>query len=182
MKFMTQYLKILKDSDIFPESKIEQPKEYTERQTVKAIVFNKKGEIALVTNPVHNMYLLPGGGAESNNLELEMIRECSEEINQEVEITGMVGMTKEFRDRDAKECITTCFTAKAIKQVEEDTRTRDEVENGLNVVWVDKKKVMNIFEIQHKKVSSGEVTFYNTAFNIVRDFEFLKEYFSKEKL
>lgn len=179
---MTQYLKILRDSDVFPSSKIEKPIEYAERQTVKAIVFNKKREIALVTNPVHNMYLLPGGGAESNNLESEMIRECREEINQEVEITGIVGITKEFRDRDAKEYITTCFTAKTIKQVEDDTRTEDEVKNGLNVAWVDKEKVMNIFEIQHKKVSSGEVTFYNTAFNIVRDFEFLKEYFSKEKL
>jgi ADP-ribose pyrophosphatase YjhB (NUDIX family) len=179
---MTQYLKILKDPDIFPESKIEKPIEYAERQTVKAIVFNKKGEIALVTNPVHNMYLLPGGGAESNNLESEMIRECREEINQEVEITGMVGMTKEFRDRDAKEYITTCFTAKTIKQVEDDTRTEDEVKNCLNVAWVDKEKAMNIFEMQYKKVSNGEIKFYNTAFNIVRDFEFLKEYFRKEKL
>lgn len=175
---MTQYLKILKDSDVFPSNKIEQPKEYTERQTVKAIVFNEKGEIALVTNPVHNMYLLPGGGAESNNLESEMVRECREEINQEVEITGIVGKIKEFRDKDAKEYITTCFTAKAIRQVEDDARTEDEIKNGLNVVWVDKEKVMNIFEMQYKKVSNGEVNFYNTAFNIVRDFEFLKEYFS----
>lgn len=178
---MTQYLKILKDSDVFPDSKIEQPKEYTERQTVKAIVFNEKGEIALVTNPVHNMCLLPGGGAESNNLESEMIRECREEINQEVEIIGIVGTTKEFRDRDAKECITTCFTAKAIKQVEEDTRTEDEIKNGLNVVWVDEEKAMNIFEMQYKKVSNGEVKFYNTAFNIVRDFEFLKEYINNSE-
>lgn len=179
---MTQYLKILKDSDIFPSSKIEKPIEYAERQTVKAIVFNEKGEIALVTNPVHNMYLLPGGGAERNNLESEMIRECREEINQEVEITGIVGKIKEFRDRDAKEYTTTCFTAEAVKQVEEDTRTKDEIENGLTVVLVDKKKIMNIFEMQYKKVSSGEIKFYNTAFNIVRDFEFLKEYFRKEKL
>ncbi len=179
---MTQYIKILQDSDVFLKNVIEKPESYTERQTVKAIVFNEKKEIALVTNPVHNMYLLPGGGAESNNLESEMIRECREEINQEVEITGIVGKIKEFRNRDAKESITTCFTAKAIKHVEEDTRTKDEIENGLTVVWVGKKELLNIFEEQNKKVSNGEIGFYNTAFNIVRDFEFLKEYFSKGKL
>jgi len=84
---MTQYLKILKDSDIFSSSKIEKPIEYAERQTVKAIVFNEKGEVALVTNPIHNLYSFPGGGAENNNLESEITRECLEEINQEVEGT-----------------------------------------------------------------------------------------------
>lgn len=173
---MTQYLKILQDSDIFPKGKIEKPKKYTERQTVKAIVLNKKEEVALVTNPIHNLYLFPGGGAESNDLESEITRECLEEINQEVKITGIVGKTKEFRDRDAKEYITTCFVAKAIKQVKKDTRTKSEIENGLSVVWVSKKKLMDIFEIQNKKVNAGEIDFYNTAFNIVRDSEFLKEY------
>ena len=173
---MTQYLKVLQSSDIFPKSDIKKPEKYTERQTVKAIVLNKKGEVALVTNPIHNLYLFPGGGAESNNLESEIIRECLEEINQEVKITGIVGKTKEFRDRDAQKYITTCFVAKAIKQVKKDTRTKDEIENGLKVVWMSKKELKNIFEIQDKKVRAGEINFYNTAFNIVRDFEFLKEY------
>ena len=173
---MTQYLKILKDSDIFSSSKIEKPIEYAERQTVKAIVFNEKGEVALVTNPIHNLYSFPGGGAENNNLESEITRECLEEINQEVEILGIIGTMKELRDRDAKKYITTCFVARAIKKVKKDTRTKSEIENGLNVVWVSKKKLKNIFEIQDKKVSAGEIIFYNTAFNIVRDSEFLREY------
>lgn len=173
---MTQYLKVLQNSDVFPKSYFKKPKKYIERQTVRAIVLNKKGEVALVTNPIHNLYSFPGGGAESDNLELEIMRECLEEINQEVKIIGIIGKTKEFRDREATKYITTCFIAKAVKKVVNDTRTKDEIKNDLRVVWVNKKKLKNIFEIQNKKIDEGKINFYNTAFNIVRDFEFLKKY------
>lgn len=177
---MTKYLKIIKSSDIFPKSRIRKPKKYTKRQTVRAIVLNKKGDIALVTNSVHKLFLLPGGGAESKNLRSEIKRECLEEINQVVKIIGVIGKTKEFRDRGEKEYITTCFVARAIKKANKDTRTEEEVKNGLRAVWVNKKKVINIFESQNKKVKSGKIKFYNTAFNVVRDFEFLKEFFNKK--
>ena len=173
---MTKYLKVLQSSDIFPKSKIEKPKKYKERQTVRAIVLNKKREVALVTNPIHNLYSLPGGGAESNDLKLEIVRECLEETNQVVKIMGIVGKTKEFRDRDAKKYITTCFVARAIKKAKKDSRTKEEIKNGLNMVWVSKKKLKNIFEIQNKKVVTGEINFYNTAFNIVRDGIFINKW------
>lgn len=175
---MIKYLKVLNNSDIFPKSKIKKPAKYKKRETVKGIVLNKKGEIALVTNPVHNLFLLPGGGAKSENLELEIQRECAEEINYKVKIIGIVGKTKEFRDRDAKEYITTCFLARVKKKLTKDTRTESEIENGLRMVWINKKKLKNIFEIQNKKVKAGKIKFYNTAFNIIRDSEFLKKYFN----
>lgn len=175
---MNKYLMILKDVDVFPISKIKTPKKYKERQTVRAIVLNKKGEIALVTNPIHNLYTLPGGGAESQNLELEIARECVEEINQEIKIIGTVGRIKEFRNREAKEYITTCFVATAVKYIKKDTRTDDEIKNGLSVIWVDEKQLVTIFDTQNKKIKAGEINFYNTAFNIIRDSRFLNEYLS----
>lgn len=173
---MIKHLKTIHSSDVFPKSEIAKPEKYADRKTVKAIVLNANKEIALVTNPVHNLYSFPGGGAESDNLEQEIIRECLEEINQEVKITGIIGVIEEFRDRDAKRYINTCFVATAVREVKNDTRTEDEAKNGLNVVWVNQEKLKNIFEEQNKKVRSGEVSFYNTAFNIIRDNEFLKEY------
>ena len=173
---MTKYLKILKNSNIFPENNIKKPKKYEERQAVKAIVVNKKGEVALITNPIHNLYSLPWGGAESKNLKKEIIRKCLEEINQKIRIVGIVGKTKELRDRDAKEYITTCFLAKAVKYIKKDNRTEKEIKNDLRVVWVNKKKLKSILKTQNKKVISGKVTFYNTAFNIVRDKIFINEW------
>lgn len=175
---MTKYLKVLHNSDIFPKNKIQKPAKYKKRETVKVIVLNKEGKIALVTNLIHNLYLLPGGGAKSKNLELEIKRECVEEINSKIKIIGIVGKTKEFRDRDAKEYTTTCFVARAEKKLTKDTRTKSEIKNGLKMVWVNKKKLKNIFEIQNKKVKAGKIKFYNTAFNIIRDSEFLKKYFN----
>lgn len=176
---MTKYFKIIRSSDVFPNSEIEKPEKYTQRQTVKAIVLNNMDEVALVTNSVHNLYSLPGGGAESNNLESEIIRECLEEINQDIKITSKVGVVNEFRDRDAKEYITTCFAAIAVRQRKGDTRTDDEIKNGLRVEWVSKEKIKDIFNEQSKMVKEGQIGFYNTAFNIVRDQEFLNEYFNK---
>ena len=173
---MTKYLKILQNSDIFPENKIKKPKKYQKRQTVKAIVINNKKEVALATNAVHHFFILPGGGAESSNLESERKRECRKKINKEIQITSIVGKTKEFRDRDAKEYIITCFLAKTVKYVKEDNRTEKEIKNDLRVVWVNKKKLKSILKTQNKKVISGKVTFYNTAFNIVRDKIFINEW------
>lgn len=166
---MAQYLKILRDSDIFSKKETKKDIKYIDRQTVKAIVVNKKGGVALVTNAIHHLYLLPGGGAESNNLEIEIIRECLEEINQEIEVSSIVGKTQEFRGRDAKKYITTCFFARAIKKVKKDSRTEKEIENGLKVVWVNKKRLKSIFDTQETRVTSGKVSFYNAAFNIIRD-------------
>jgi len=173
---MKKYLKILKHSDIFPDNKIKKPKKFTNRQTVKAIILNKKGEVALVTNPIHKQYLLPGGGVENRNFKKEIIRECLEEINQEVKIVNAVGTTKEFRDRDAKTYTTTCFLGYVIKKTKKDMRTESEIKNGLRVVWVSKKKLQDIFKKQNNKVKSGKVNFYNIAFNIVRDQFFISEW------
>ena len=174
---MDQYLKIIRHQDVFPDRKTETPKKYKERQTVRAIVFNNKGEIALVTNAIHHLYTLPGGGADSDDLEKEIIRECEEEMNQRVEVMGIIGKTKEFRNRDAKEYTTTCFLVKVVGEVDNDTRTEDEKKNGLRVEWVEKERLKKIFEDQNKQIDEGKINFYNTAFNIRRDTEFLKEYF-----
>lgn len=173
---MTKYLKILRNSDIFPKIELPKPKKYEKRYTVKAIVLNNKGQVALVTNPIHKFLILPGGGAESANLKKEITRECREEIQQEIEIIKTIGVIKEFRDRDAREYITTCFAAKAVRKVGADLRTNEEIKNGLRVVWVSKKKLKDVFEKQNKKVEAGKVNFYNIAFNIVRDRIFINEW------
>ncbi len=54
----------LKDSDIFPNKEVVEITEWTPRRTVKIIIKNSAGKIALVTNPAHNFFLLPGGGVD----------------------------------------------------------------------------------------------------------------------
>lgn len=168
------YLQTLTDADIFAHPQFEQPGVFEQRATVKAIVQNSDGKFGLVTNTVHGVYLLPGGGADSSDLMREIQRECVEEIGFEVEILGEIGRTHEYRNREAKEYVTTCYVARATKEVLEDMRTEAEKRNGLRVEWFDRDEVSRILTRQIESVRRGEVKFYNTAFNVVRDAFFFK--------
>ncbi len=165
--------KILRDSDVFKKPEHNTPNKYEDRRTVKIIIQNEKSEIALVTNPVHKIFMLPGGGTESDDLEQEAIREALEETNYHVQIIGKVGELEEFRNRNAKHYLTTCFFAKSIKEGEEDLRTEEEKENGLEVKWFKYDEALTILFNQVQQVKNNEVKFYNVAFNILRDYSFV---------
>ncbi len=167
---------ILRDSDVFKNPEHETPKEWENRQTVKIIIQNDKSEIALITNPVHKLFLLPGGGAESDNLEDEAIRESLEETNYHVEIIDEIGKVDELRNRNAKHYSTTCFSAKVIKEGSKDLRTEEEKENDLEVKWFRLNDALKIMSGQVERVEKGEINFYNTAFNVVRDYNFLSKF------
>lgn len=167
-------LDILKDSDVFKNHEYDTPEKYEDRKTVKIVIKNNKGEIALVTNPIHNFFLLPGGGAESDNLEKEAIREALEEVNHNVKIIKKIAELEEFRNRNAKHYLTTCFLAEAISENKEDLRTEEEKENELEVEWFKLIDAVEIMKNQVSLVKKGKVEFYNTAFNIIRDEYFIK--------
>jgi 8-oxo-dGTP pyrophosphatase MutT (NUDIX family) len=174
-------MKTLKDSDVFKNPEYDTSESYEDRKTVKIIVKNNKEEIALITNPVHNFFLLPGGGAESDDLEKEAVREALEETGYNIEIIEKIAELEEFRNRNAKHYLTTCFVAKEIGKSDEDLRTEEEKENGLEVKWFGLSDALDIMNKQVEKVKNGEVEFYNTAFNIVRDKYFI-DGFAKPKL
>jgi len=169
-------LKIVTDKDIFSQPEFIQPKKYQKRITVKAVVINDKGKFGFVTNKIHNFILLAGGGAESENLEKEIDRECQEEIFYSLKKIKKINQVQEFRNKNAKEYETICFFAQTNKKIIADNRTDDEKKNGLRVVWFNKNEVINILKKQVEKVKKGEVNFYNTAFDIVRDSMFFNEY------
>ena len=175
----TKLLATLKDQDIFPDKKIATVNKLQLRKTVKIIALNKNNQVALVTNSIHGFYLLPGGGIEdSEEIEQAAARECEEEIAYGINSQVVIGRIKEFRNRDGKEYDTYCVSAKIIKPTGEDKRTDNEKKLGLNVEWFDLDKASEIFLAQENKLKTGQVEFYNTGFNIVRDKIFF-EYFIK---
>jgi hypothetical protein len=48
--------------------------------------------------------------------------------------------------------------------------------------WVSFQEAMNIFEKQKQDLENGLVSFYNTGFNILRDYRFLKQAIYEEKI
>lgn len=175
-----KYLATLRDKDIFAKPAFEAPLNYEKRVTVKAIVRNENGQFAFVTNPIHKFYLLAGGGAESEDLEKEIQRECMEEVRYEVDVVREIGRIHEFRNRSAKEYESICFLVKTKEAVNEDLRTEDEKKNELEVMWFNAKEAQKVLAEQVELVKQKKVGFYNTAFNIVRDQLFFAEFLQKE--
>ncbi len=174
-------MKIIRDEDIFSKPEFENAEKYSERVTVKAIVKNDKNQFAFVTNPIHNFVLLAGGGAKSDNLEDEINRECKEEIFCSIKNIKKISEVEEYRNRNGKKYHTTCFYGETDQKISEDNRTKDEKKNGLKVVWLSKEKALKIMEKQIEKLKEGKVKFYNIAFNIYRDYYFLKGFLKEHE-
>jgi len=170
-------LATLKDQDVFSNKKIETVDKWQLRKTVKIIALNNDNQVALVTNPTHGFYLLPGGGIEDDeNIERAALRECEEEIAYGIDNQIIIGRTKEYRGRDGKEYDTYCVFAKITKKIDQDKRTDNEKEVGLNVEWFNLDRASGIFTAQEDKLKTNQVEFYNTGFNILRDKIFFEHF------
>lgn len=163
--------------DIFPKQPDNKAEiVFEDRLTGKAVVFDNENKMALVGTKVNSFYQLPGGGIDQGeSIENGIIRECLEEIGCNVSLEHEIGEIDDYRNRDKKHCINYCYTARLIGDKGELTLTEDEEKNGLHVIWVPLDKAIGILEKEVEQVKRGEVTFYNTAFNILRDYKFLKE-------
>ena len=164
-------------TDVFPEKEdIKEKINFRNRITGKAIIFDNENNIALVGNGINSFYLLPGGGVDNGeSVENGIIRECLEEVGCKVELKEAVGVIDDYRNRDKKHCINYCYSAKIIGSKGELTLTKEEEKNGLHVIWMSLDEAIKILEKEVEQLKHGEVTFYNTGFNILRDHLFLKE-------
>lgn len=166
----------LHEKDIYPEKQSDESIEYSERITGKAIVLDTGNNIALIGNRQNEFLLLPGGGIDaSENLQTGIIRECLEETGYSVNILDEVGCIDDYRPREKKHCISYCYTARVIGDKGDTKHTENEAGIGMYTKWVTLEEASDIFKKQKLELDSGKVAFYNTGFNIVRDFLFLEE-------
>lgn len=150
---------------------------FEDRLTGKSILLDSEHKIALVGTTINYLYTLPGGGiSDGEHVESGIIREVKEETGCEAEIVEMLGIIDDYRNRDKKHCISYCAIANVVGEKQAPELTDDERNNGLHVKWFNKEEVLKILKDEYKKVLDGEIHFYNTAYNIARDYEFIKEY------
>ncbi len=169
---------VLRDKDVFPntpEAMEAVDVVWKVRPTGKVVLFNEKNEIALMGNKVNAFLLLPGGGINDNESILDGIkRECQEETGCQIELQESLGITEDFRLRDSRHCISFGFSAKVVSYGAS-TLTENEADIGAYVKWFPLSEAIELLSSQEKKVRKGEVKFYNTCFNTIRDNFFLQK-------
>jgi 8-oxo-dGTP diphosphatase len=175
----TQNLKTFIQKDVFPDMELIDVA-FEDRLTGKSIVTDSDGKIAFVGASVSNIYTLPGGGIDKNeSIEDGIIREAKEEIGCDIKISSMLGVIDDYRNRDKKHCISYCAIAEIIGEKGSPNLTEEEKKNGLHVIWLSKNEAYKILKEEKDKVLKGEINYYNTAFNVLRDFEFVKNFLGK---
>lgn len=169
-------LKTFREKDVFPDKNTQEDAiKYEDRPTGKAIVFDNESKVALVGTRVNSFYILPGGGIDpTEGVEAGIIRECIEEIGCKVKLVQPLGIIEDFRARDKKHCINYCYTAKLIGEKGKLKLTPSEEENGMHVIWKPLDEAISILQKEKEQLENGEVLFYNTGFNILRDHLFLE--------
>jgi ADP-ribose pyrophosphatase YjhB (NUDIX family) len=177
------HLPKITDADVFSNKNMGQPTEWTLRKTVKIIIKNSENKIALVTNPKHKCFLLPGGGIhEDEEILYAANRESEEEAFCSIKNAKVIGVIEELRSRDGQKYETYAVFASKDKDIKEDKRTDEEKENSLTVIWLTPNEAAEKFKQQEILLREGKINFYHTGFNIVRDSAFFKSALAKNLL
>lgn len=174
------YFHSIKDSDIF-DNPLPEPNEYIPRPTVKGIVVDDEGKIALLRGLTHSLF--PGGGVEEGeSLENAFIRECIEEIGCRVEIGSTLGTALQLRSKDNRKFDTHFFIAKIIGEKGIATTVQED-EQGLPTDWLSKEEVLDLLKKQVENLTTDEKykEVYQPHFNCRTHLAAFKKYLEEYK-
>lgn len=167
----------IKDIDIF-ENPSPSPKFYVKRPTVKGIVFDEEGNIALLSVRGHSLF--PGGGVEGKeSLEEAFIRECQEEIGCKILIIQYLGQYDQYRNLSAKKYEIHFFVAGTLGEKGVPTTT-NKSEQDCILTWESQERVREILENQLETIPVGEyASQFNARTHLVALKQFLETHFDK---
>lgn len=130
---------------------------YTLRKASRAVIFNEKGEIALLFVSRDNYHKLPGGGFEAGeNAIAALKRESLEEAGANIDITTEIGITIEYRNYISQLQISYCFIAKTNGDLVSPAFDRGEITEGFKLLWVSLESAISLLSAESPEVNNGK--------------------------
>lgn len=172
---------IIKINDKDIGEKIYKINEPNVRKAVRTILFNEKGEIAILHKKNKNEYKLVGGGIEENeNMEEALRREVNEEAGCEIKDIIEMGYVEELRTINNFKQISYVFISNVKIDKKQLSLTKQEQDEGAEICWLlPKIALKKIKECYNKLVQSQYSNLYNSKMVVKRD-ELILEYYLKK--
>ena len=140
---------------------------YKTRESVRGIVIDDSGRIALVHSRKRDFYNLPGGGVEvGETQEVAAVREVGEELGIEFSIQDEVGTTTEYDQSRQRKNNAKCFYGKIVGEPSEANLAKDEAADEFELIWAN--DISDAIKILSKDGNDFHLS-------VQRDVAFLKE-------
>ena len=158
----------------------EDPANFSVKEGARAVLMNKKGQVALIHSVNRGWYKLPGGGREDGELILENLRrEVLEETGYTVKNIQELGYGVNIRSQwqmIGKAYIYLCQTDKFVGK----EQMPDEIEDGDTLEWFD---TIDEALVALRSVDLKKINFYGAYFFTQREIDTLEyvKKFLKEK-
>lgn len=156
------------------------------RYSARGLVFNDKGEIAILYKKKKNEYKLIGGGMLNDEKPYETFkREALEETGCEININKCLGTIEEVKSHDNFIQISYVYVSHVIKNNKKLYLTQQEIAEKSICLWLNIEDAIKcIHDCEDKLIASnydGEMSIYHTKFIVRRDYEILKYYIDNKK-
>lgn len=136
-----ELIKKIYEQDIGLGGDLQENLNYKTRRAARAIVFNRKDEIAVLHVRKYNYYKLPGGGVErGESLKDALKREIFEEVGCRVKLGEEVGKIIEYRDKITVEQVSYCWITRVIGKINATAFTEKELSDEFKLIWMILKK------------------------------------------
>jgi len=122
-----------------------------DRRAVRSVVFNQRGEVALLYVGKYEYHKLPGGGIDADEDHFTALkREIREEVGCEVEVKDRIGMAVEYRDRFRQKQTSYCYVSTVIaKNADQQSMTELEISQGFQLKWVLAENAPTLLDNDH---------------------------------
>jgi len=126
------------------------------RETVRAVILDNDGKLALINVADEKFHKLPGGGIdEIETRENALRRECNEEAGVNIDNIIELGQIIEIKSSEKKVQISYCYIAIVSGKKNSPQFSDSERKRNFEVVWIGIKDAIRVIEQEHYHHENG---------------------------